>query len=217
MAIIALLIAIEVILSRFLSIQTPIVRIGFGFLPIVIIAVMYGPVYAGIAGAMADFLGAMLFPIGPFFPGFTITAFLIGVVYGFLLHKREANVIRSLIRVGIAAFIVTVLLQLGLDTLWISIITGSEYSAWLPLRAVRTAFMLPIQIIVISLVLASKQLFPLLSDKTDVEKRSFASPGFYNNDADKAEVDVSDEAESVVESVGESDNSVVIEPEDDEK
>ena len=33
---ISLLIAIEVILTRFCSIQTPIVRIGFGFLPIAI-------------------------------------------------------------------------------------------------------------------------------------------------------------------------------------
>ena len=46
---ISLLIAIEVILTRFCSINTPIVRIGFGFLPIAIIAMMYGPLSAGIS------------------------------------------------------------------------------------------------------------------------------------------------------------------------
>jgi len=195
-AIIALLIAMEVILTRFLSIQTPVVRIGFGFLPIVIVAMLYGPVYAGAAAAMADLLGAMLFPIGPYFPGFTFTAFLIGAVYGLFLYKRNPDkdvvkdtaegaaegttgstndgtvgkdkkgLLRDLIRIGIAVLIVTVVLQLFLDTLWISIITGSEYIVWLPLRAIRTAFMLPIQIILISLVMASKQLFPAVESKS---------------------------------------------------
>jgi len=187
MAIIALLVAMEVILTRFLSIQTPVVRIGFGFLPIVIIAILYGPIYAGVAAAMADFLGAILFPIGAYFPGFTFTALLIGVVYGIFLYNRKPNntdvinsveksgktnktaLVRDLLRISAAAFIVTVMLQLGLDTLWISIITGSEYVVWLPLRAVRTAFMLPIQIILISLVMASKQLFPAPEEKSAAE------------------------------------------------
>ena len=73
---ISLLIAIEVILTRFCSINTPIVRIGFGFLPIAIIAMMYGPLSAGISYAIGDILGMMLFPTGSFFPGFTLTAFL---------------------------------------------------------------------------------------------------------------------------------------------
>ena len=40
---ISLLIALEVILTRFCSINTATLRIGFGFLPIAIIAMMYGP------------------------------------------------------------------------------------------------------------------------------------------------------------------------------
>jgi len=163
MAVTAVLIAAEVVLTRFLSIQTPVVRIGFGFLPIVIIATLYGPVYAGIAGAMADFLGAILFPIGAYFPGFTLTAFLTGVVYGLFLYKRKPGLKQSFLRVGTAALIVTVVLQLGLDTLWVSIITGSEYTAWLAVRAIRTAFMLPIQIILISLTMASMQLYPVFA------------------------------------------------------
>lgn len=66
------LIALEVILSRFLSIATPVVKIGFGFVPIAVCAMLYGPIWAGAAGALADFLGATLFPIGAYFPGFTL-------------------------------------------------------------------------------------------------------------------------------------------------
>ena len=66
---ISLLIALEVILTRFCSINTATLRIGFGFLPIAIIAMMYGPLSAGVAYALGDLLGMMIFPNGSYFPG----------------------------------------------------------------------------------------------------------------------------------------------------
>jgi len=182
MVIIALLIAIQVVLTRFLSIPTPIVRIDLGFIPIVIIAVLFGPVYAGIAGAMADFIGAMLFPFGPFFPGFTFSAFLIGAAYGLFLYKCDTGFKPGIIRIVLAAFIVTVVLQLGLETLWVSIISvgnpESEYSslrqaytALLYVRGVRTAFMLPIQIVLIKLMISNKNIFYTASGMSVNDKK----------------------------------------------
>ena len=66
---IAFLIALEIILTRFLSINTPILRMGFGFLPVAMCAILYGPLWAGAAYAIGDILGWMLFPTGPYFPG----------------------------------------------------------------------------------------------------------------------------------------------------
>ena len=57
---ISLLIALEVILTRFCSIYTGVLRIGFGFLPVAIIAMMYGPISAGVAYAIGDILGMNL-------------------------------------------------------------------------------------------------------------------------------------------------------------
>ena len=85
---ISLLIALEVILTRFCSINTATLRIGFGFLPIAIIAMMYGPLSAGVAYALGDLLGMMIFPNGSYFPGFTLTAFLTGVIYGLVLYRK---------------------------------------------------------------------------------------------------------------------------------
>jgi len=116
----AMLIAIEIVLTRFLSIQTPILRISFGFLPITVIAILYGPVYAGIGAAIADLIGVMLFPTGAFFPGFTLTAFLTGVTYGIFLYKRPKN----LINICAAVLIVTMVLHLALDTWWVQLLTG---------------------------------------------------------------------------------------------
>jgi ECF transporter S component (folate family) len=85
---VSLLIAMEVIFTRFLSVQTPILRIGFGFIPVAFAGIMFGPIIAGLTGAVADIIGVLLFPAGSFFPGFTLSAFLGGAAYGVFLHKK---------------------------------------------------------------------------------------------------------------------------------
>ena len=70
---ISLLIALEVILTRFCSINTAILRIGFGFLPIAIIAMMHGPLSAGVAYAIGDLLGMMIFLVISLFNILVIT------------------------------------------------------------------------------------------------------------------------------------------------
>lgn len=149
MVYLGLFIALEIILTRFLSIQTPIVRIGFAFLPIALSGMMFGPIYSGIAAAIADVVGMMLFPTGgAYFVGFTITSFLSGAVYGIILYNKR----KSILRISIAVIIVSVVLSLGLDTLWLSIITGQGYVALLPARIIKCAVMIPIQVPIIQIV-----------------------------------------------------------------
>lgn len=145
---ISLLIAIEVILTRFCSIQTPVVRIGFGFLPIAIIGMMYGPLSAGIAYAIGDLLGMALFPSGSFFPGFTLTAFLTGATYGLFLYNKP----KTWPRIIGSVLTVCLVLNLGLDTYWLSILMGKGYLALLPMRIVKAAIMIPIQAFIIGII-----------------------------------------------------------------
>lgn len=145
---ISLLIALEVILTRFCSINTPILRIGFGFLPIAIIAMMHGPLSAGVAYAIGDLLGMMIFPSGSYFPGFTLTAFLTGVVYGLVLYKKP----KTWPRIILAVCIVCLGINLCLDTVWLHILMGQGYLALLPTRILKVAVMIPIQTILIGLV-----------------------------------------------------------------
>lgn len=145
---IAFLIAIEIILTRFLSINTPILRIGFGFLPVAMIGILYGPLWAGMAYAIGDILGIMLFPSGPFFPGFTVSAFLTGLTYGFFLYKKPVTWKRVLM----ASSVVCILINLGLDTLWLTILMDKGMLALLPARIIKVAVALPIQVILIPLV-----------------------------------------------------------------
>lgn len=147
LAAIALLTALEIILSRFLSISMWNTKIGFSFLPVVVAAILYGPLAAGTVGALGDFIGAVLFPIGAYFPGFTLTAFLTGLVYGFFLYRKHGwpQIIAA---VGINQLILSLLL----NTLWISILYGSVYGPLLISRLPQTAILIVVQLICIPAV-----------------------------------------------------------------
>ena len=151
LVIIALMIAMEIVLTRWVGIMIipPFARISLGFLPIAMVGIKYGPLYAGAAAAMADLIGFWLFPPAfPYFPGFTFTAFLAGIVYGIFLHKKS----EKMLNIVIAAAIVTIFIQGVLDTIWLIIMFGEGFIGIMPARLVRTAIMLPVQIVTIKLV-----------------------------------------------------------------
>ena len=143
----SVLVAMDVVLTRFLSINAWNTRIGFGFVPMVIAAMMYGPLSAGIVAALADFIGAILFPTGPYFPGFTFSVFLMGIVFGLFLYKD-----RSFWRVVVSVLITQFVISLFLTTYWISFLYGANYKALLATRVVQSAFISAAQIIVIPLM-----------------------------------------------------------------
>lgn len=142
---IAILVSIEVILTRFFAIQTPIIRIGFGFIPIALSAIFFGPVMGGITAALADILGMMIFPKGAYFPGFTLSAFLGGFIYGIFLYNRP----KSFLNITLSVLIITFAIHLGLNTLWISILTGKAYTVLILPRIIKEALLLPIQVALI--------------------------------------------------------------------
>lgn len=147
LVIMATLIAMTIVLSRFLSFSVWNMKIGLAFIPIAITAMIFGPIEAGIVAALSDFLGAILFPIGPYFPGFTLTAFLVGIIFGLFLHKdqRWLNVLGAVLVHQIAC-------SQFLNTLWISILYSSPYWPLFVTRLVQTAIMSVVEFIVIELI-----------------------------------------------------------------
>jgi ECF transporter S component (folate family) len=145
---ISLLIALEVVLSRFCSIATHTIKIGFGFVPIAISAIMYGPGWAAVAGAMADIIGATLFPIGPYFPGFTVSGALTGAVFGIFLYNKDGGWVRY----ACAVTLNCIGISLILSTFWLTILTGSTFWALLPYRGLQNLIMIPIQFATLGLL-----------------------------------------------------------------
>lgn len=139
---IGLLTALHIVLSRFLSINAWNIKIGFAFVPVFLAAWAYGPVPAAAVGALGDFLGAVLFPIGPYFPGFTLSCALTGVIFGLLLHKEQ-----TLPRIVAAVVLNQFGVSLLLSSFWISILYGSPYTVLLGTRVIQSAILTGVELI----------------------------------------------------------------------
>ena len=148
----AVLIAMQIILSRFLSIKTPILKVSFAFIPSILCAIWLGVKWTVLLNVLGDIIGATLFPTGAFFIGYTISTAISGLIYGVLLYKKEDNSFTDkqfIIRLIISVILVTCISNIGLNTLWISITTGKAFIVLLGTRIIKELIMIPIQIVVI--------------------------------------------------------------------
>lgn len=148
---VAILIALEIVLNRFCSINTAWCKIGFSFLPIALCAMLFGPIWGGVAAAAADFLGATLFPIGPYFPGFTLCAFARGVVFGLFFYKKEK--LRLFPEILLPTLINCIIIGLFIDTYWVALLyTSKSYWGWFLYRLVQYAVMVPEYLLLLPLL-----------------------------------------------------------------
>ena len=147
LAVLSLLVAMNVIFARFLSVSAWNVRIGFSFLPLAVGGMLYGAVAGGVVGALGDLIGAFVFPSGPYFPGFTLTAFLTGAIFGLCLHKKQ-----GLWNILLAVLLNQLLCSMLLNSLWISVVYGSPFLPLLATRAVQCAIVAPVQLVTLWLL-----------------------------------------------------------------
>lgn len=151
----ALLLAMLIVLSRFLSVKTPIVKISFAFIPTMLCAIWLGPKWTVLLNVLGDVIGATLFPTGPFFIGYTISTAIAGLIYGLLLYKRKENTYNDtqfILRLILAVVLVTCISNIGLNTLWISITAGKSYKVLLGTRIAKELVMIPIRVIIVFLI-----------------------------------------------------------------
>ena len=148
----AIFLALLILLSRILSIKTPIVKISFAFIPTMLCAIWLGPKWTVLVNVLGDLIGAILFPTGPYFIGYTISTAIAGFIYGTLLYKKNENTYTNkqfIIKVAIATILVAIVVNMGLNTLWTSITTGKAFMVLFTTRFVKQIIMIPIHISVI--------------------------------------------------------------------
>ena len=160
-AVLGILIALEIVLSRF-SIHTSDLKIGFGFVPIVMAAALYGPIAGGMVGAIGDVVSAILFPVGSYFPGFTVTAFLTGAIFGLFLYKKD-----SILNIVLSVLLTQAVISQFVNTLFISVLYGNPYWPLFVMRLAQTAAMSVVQILLI--ILLHKKLIPVLKKRFDTK------------------------------------------------
>lgn len=147
----ALLIAANLILDQFTVVVSPTLHISFAFLTMAVTGALYGPVVGLYAGAVNDLIAYVVNPAGPFFIGFTLSAALTGCLYGQFLYKRKLRWWRA----ALTQLAVTVMINLCLNTLWLSLLYHKAAPALLAARLLKNALMLPIEIALMLAVLGA--------------------------------------------------------------
>lgn len=167
MAVFAILIAAQFVISQFLTFQVWNIKIGFSFIPVVIAARLYGAVGAAEVAGIGDIIGVIFRPVGIWFPPITISAMLVGAVFGFFLKKSD-SFIRILISVLISEFV----FSLFITPLWLTILykgNGTDFFAFYFSTLVSRIFVQIIPMTIVKLVVITAMLKAM--DKIKFVKR----------------------------------------------
>ena len=123
----AALIAMQIILARFLSIQaSDILRISFESVPIVLAGMWLGPLSGAIVALIADILGTVLSGYGIWFPPIALGPVLVGVISGlstkYVFHSDLSSTRESW------KVVVTVLVAGIVNSFLVTTVTTTMYS-----------------------------------------------------------------------------------------
>lgn len=151
LAICAMLIALKLVLDA-LNIRiniTPSLRITFGFISGAMGGLLFGPVPAMMIGGAGDIIGYFFNNGGGiYFPGFTITAILAGLVWGYSFYGRKVTFVRALCTKGI----INIALNILLNSVWLKLLYDKAILVELPMRIIKNIAMLPIEALILVLV-----------------------------------------------------------------
>ena len=159
----AILVALNIILERFLAYSVWNNTVSLGFITIAFAACYLGTPYAMAVAGLGDFLGAIIKPFGPYFVGYTITNLLIGLCLGLFLKKA------TILRISLGVVCYKVFCSLILNTVWTSILYRGGIGAFWPVFITRVPFisvMTVVEIIIISLLFSQKSKINLTINKT---------------------------------------------------
>ncbi len=111
LAAVAMLLALRIVLGMFANATLPMfgntVKFSAAFIPIAVAGAMFGPIPAGLVGALGDVLSFLIAPTGgAYFPGFTISGLLTGLIYGFALYNEKLSLPRIAIAWAVNALVV---------------------------------------------------------------------------------------------------------------
>lgn len=148
LTLIGILTALQVILGSLLSIQFLTTKIVFTFLVTALAARLIGPWSTALSAALAAGLGMVLFPKFAFFPGFILTALLVGATYGFLLQSSVATW-RILLANGLVMFG----WNLILNSIWLHLMYRISYPTLLATRGPQEMIMFIVSSVLLVLLL----------------------------------------------------------------
>lgn len=125
------------------------VEFGVGFIGAALTGALFGPWYAMIVGVAADLITTSMKGY-QFFIGFTFSAALGGFIYGLMLWRKDT----TWLRVFITVLLITLIVNLGFNSLWIRIMYGQAWLVFMPARIIKNAISLVLNTVVLKLLLS---------------------------------------------------------------
>ena len=123
LVLLGIIVAMKIILSRF-TVGTTIVHVSLGFIGSAMLGYLFGPVWGSIGGGISDLVSSALFGNqGGFFLGFTLSAMIGPFIYGLVFYQKPVKIWRIIL----ATLLVTVVVNIGLNTLWVHLLYGMDF------------------------------------------------------------------------------------------
>ena len=165
LAVIALLIAANIVVSM-VSTHTETIKLSFSFLIVAFAAYFFGPVAAALVAGLGDIASALLFPVGPYFPGFTLTAVLTGICFGIFLYKKT-----GFVKIVIAVLLNEIIGSLLMNSFWISVLYKAPFKPLLISRLTTQILpMIAVEIVVLWLLFGKSMIMENIKKAIDKQK-----------------------------------------------
>ncbi len=84
-------VSLTILLTYVLLCTQPLFTLPLALCPIALYGAMYGPWKGALVGAAANLIGTAVLGLSIFFPGFTLSDFCTGWIYGYFFSQKEAN------------------------------------------------------------------------------------------------------------------------------
>ena len=139
----ALLVAMQIVLSKVVSIDIGFARVTISNLPIILSGLWFGPVVGGACGLVADVLGCFLKGYGVN-PLITLSTMVWGIIPALMKPMMKGTKTRKIVVMCVSIFITTICGTLVLTTLGLVLMNGYNLTAILPGRLIQWAVMTPV-------------------------------------------------------------------------
>jgi ECF transporter S component (folate family) len=144
----ALLIALTIAITTLYIPLPNNLHVFFDYTPKALCAMVCGPAAALGVGFVMDILGFLARPMGAFFPGYTVTTMVAMLIYALGFYNQKITIPR----IAITKLAVNVICNIGLNSLWNSILMGKAFVVFLTGSAAKNLLLWPIEVAVMAVV-----------------------------------------------------------------
>lgn len=173
----ALICAMTIVIGAFYITVGENLRVYFTFFFKAVGCAVYGPVVGVIAAIVVDTLNFLMFPSGPYFPGYMLGECVSALIFSTFLYRRKITVTK----VFFSKLLVNMVVNVALGSLWSKILYGQGYFFYLVKSLLKNTLLLPLEVIALcalfSLVIPAFARFRLLPkhEKEDLRKLTLSS------------------------------------------